>query len=108
MPRLIYLYFGYNVVAKSRDPLRTVSLARATESQIIQIAITPEDRTLVMFPICYLIGFGSQILPFHKSRRDLRPDASLRAALALEAIQTYQPTKTYGFPKLYNVSGELP
>jgi long-chain acyl-CoA synthetase len=78
------------------------SLARATESQIIQIAITPEDRTLVMFPICYLIGFGSQILPFHKSGATCVLMPHFEPALALEAIQTYQPTKTYGFPKLYN------
>ena len=31
------------------------------------LAISPDDRTLIMFPICYLIGFGSQILPFHNS-----------------------------------------
>jgi len=78
------------------------SLARATESQIVQIAITLEDRTLVMFPICYLIGFGSQILPFHKSGATCVLMPHFEPALALEAIQTYRPTKTYGFPKLYN------
>ena len=78
------------------------SLARATESQIVQIGIVPEDRTLVMFPICYLIGFGSQILPFHKSGATCVLMPYFEPALALEAIQTYQPTKTYGFPKLYN------
>jgi long-chain acyl-CoA synthetase len=78
------------------------SLARATESQIVQIKITPEDRTLVMFPICYLIGFGSQILPFHQSGATCVLLPHFEPALALEAIQTYQPTKTYGFPKLYN------
>jgi long-chain acyl-CoA synthetase len=77
-------------------------LARATESQIAQIAIRSEDRTLVMFPICYLIGFGSQILPFHKSGAICVLMPHFEPALALEAIQTYQPTKTYGFPKLYN------
>jgi long-chain acyl-CoA synthetase len=78
------------------------SLTRATQLQIDQIAISSDDRTLIMFPICYLIGFGSQILPFHRSGAVciLMPHFEPRSAL--EAIQTYQPTKTYGFPKLYN------
>lgn len=78
------------------------SLTRATQIQIDQIAISSEDRTLIMFPICYLIGFGSQILPFHSRGASciLQPDFEPR--LALEAIQTYKPTKTYGFPQLYN------
>jgi long-chain acyl-CoA synthetase len=78
------------------------SLTRATQIQIDQIAISSEDRTLIMFPICYLIGFGSQILPFHSRGANciLLPDFEPR--LALEAIQTYKPTKTYGFPQLYN------
>jgi long-chain acyl-CoA synthetase len=78
------------------------SLTRATQIQIAQIEICSDDRTLIMFPICYLIGFGSQILPFHSSGATcvLLPDVEPR--LALEAIQRYQPTKTYGFPKLYN------
>jgi long-chain acyl-CoA synthetase len=55
-----------------------------------------------MFPICYLIGFGSQILPFHKSGATCILMPHFEPTLALEAIQNYQPTKTYGFPKLYN------
>jgi long-chain acyl-CoA synthetase len=78
------------------------SLTRATENQIAQIAIGPEDRTLVMFPICYLIGFGSQVLPFHKAGATCVLMPHFEPTLALKAIQTYQPTKTYGFPKLYN------
>jgi long-chain acyl-CoA synthetase len=78
------------------------SLARATDLQIDQIAITSADTTLILFPICYLIGFGSQILPFHRSGATcvLLPEFEPRAVLA--AIETYKPTKTYGFPKLYN------
>ncbi len=78
------------------------SLTQATQIQINQVAITSDDRTLIMFPICYLIGFGSQILPFHSCGAAcvLLPD--FEPCLALEAIQTYQPTKTYGFPQLYN------
>jgi long-chain acyl-CoA synthetase len=78
------------------------SLAQATQLQINQIAITSADTTLILFPICYLIGFGSQILPFHRCGATcvLLPRFEPRDALA--AIEAYKPTKTYGFPKLYN------
>ena len=78
------------------------SLTRATSDQIRQISISSNDRTLIMFPVCYLIGFGSQILTFHSCGatcillRDFEPQ------LAFKAIQAYRPTKAYGFPKLYN------
>jgi len=78
------------------------SLARATQIQIAQIAISPGDTTLIMFPICYLIGFGSQILPFHSCGATCVLLPYFEPRLALETIQTYKPTKTYGFPKLYN------
>jgi long-chain acyl-CoA synthetase len=78
------------------------SLARATQNQIDQIIITSADTTLILFPICYLIGFGSQILPFHKAGATcvLLPQFEPQAALA--AIEKYKPTKTYAFPKLYH------
>jgi long-chain acyl-CoA synthetase len=78
------------------------SLARATQNQIDQIVITSVDSTLVLFPVCYLIGFGSQILPFHRCGATcvILPQFEPRAALA--AIESYRPTKIYGFPKLYN------
>ncbi len=78
------------------------SLARATQIQIAQMAISPDDTTLIMFPICYLIGFGSQILPFHSCGATCVLLPYFEPRLALETIQTYKPTKTYGFPKLYN------
>jgi long-chain acyl-CoA synthetase len=78
------------------------SLAQATQIQIDQIAISSEDRTLIMFPICYLIGFGSQILPFHRSGACCVLLPHFEPRLALETIQAYKPTKTYGFPQLYN------
>jgi long-chain acyl-CoA synthetase len=78
------------------------SLARATQIQIDQIAISSNDRTLIMFPVCYLIGFGSQILPFHGRGAICVLLPYFDPHLVLEAIQTYQPTKTYGFPQLYN------
>jgi len=78
------------------------SLAQATQNQIDQIVITSADTTLILFPICYLIGFGSQILPFHQvgATSVLLPQFESQAALA--AIEKYKPTKTYGFPKLYH------
>lgn len=78
------------------------SLARATQLQIDQIAITSADSTLILFPICYLIGFGSQILPFHRCGATCVLLPQFEPSAALAAIETYKPTKTYGFPKLYN------
>jgi len=78
------------------------SLERATQMQINQIAISSVDRTVIMFPVCYLIGFGSQILPFHSCGAVCVLLPYFEPRLALEAIQAYQPTKTYGFPQLYN------
>jgi long-chain acyl-CoA synthetase len=78
------------------------SLARATQIQIDQIAVTSADSTLILFPICYLIGFGSQILPFHRGGGTCVLLPRFEPSAALAAIETYKPTKTYGFPKLYN------
>jgi long-chain acyl-CoA synthetase len=78
------------------------SLAQATQLQIDQIAISSTDTTLVLFPICYLIGFGSQILPFHRCGATCVLLRQFEPRAALAAIETYQPTKTYGFPKLYS------
>ncbi len=78
------------------------SLTLATQIQISQVAISSDDRTLIMFPICYLIGFGSQILPFHSCGAACVLLPYFEPRSVLEAIQTYQPTKTYGFPRLYN------
>ena len=55
-----------------------------------------------MFPICYLIGFGSQILPFHSNGASCVLSPYFEPRLALETIQAYRPTKTYGFPQLYS------
>jgi long-chain acyl-CoA synthetase len=78
------------------------SLTAATKIQIEQVAISSEDCTLIMFPICYLIGFGSQILPFQSCGAACVLLPYFEPRLALEAIQLHQPTKTYGFPQLYN------
>lgn len=55
-----------------------------------------------MFPVCYLIGFGSQALTFHSCGATSILLRYFEPQLALRAIHTYKPTKTYGFPKLYN------
>jgi long-chain acyl-CoA synthetase len=84
------------------------SLTQATQMQIAQIAISPADTTLILFPICYLIGFGSQILPFHSSGGTCILLPYFEPRMALEVIQTYRPTKTYGFPMLYNALVNCP
>jgi long-chain acyl-CoA synthetase len=78
------------------------SLYEAAQSQIQEIGISAEDTTLIMFPVCYLIGFGSQVLPFHSCGATCVLLPRFEPRLALEAIQTYKATKTYGFPQLYN------
>ena len=78
------------------------SLSRATEMQIGQIRISSDDTTLIIFPVCYLIGFGSQILPFHSSGATCVLLSQFEPRQALAAIESYRPTKTYGFPKMYN------
>ncbi len=63
---------------------------------------TADDRTLIMFSVCYLIGFGSQVLTFHSCGATCILLRYFEPQLALRAIQTYRPTKIYCFPKLYN------
>jgi long-chain acyl-CoA synthetase len=78
------------------------SLAQATQNQIDQISLTSAETTLILFPICYLIGFGSQILPFHKAGATVVLLSQFEPRATLAAIEKYRPTKTYGFPKLYH------
>ncbi|HHF0524348.1 TPA: class I adenylate-forming enzyme family protein [Legionella anisa] len=77
------------------------SLSQSTQNQITQIQIHHSDQTLVMFPVCYLIGLGSQILPFHAVGATvvLLPKFDPKEALA--KLHLHQITKIYGFPKLY-------
>jgi long-chain acyl-CoA synthetase len=78
------------------------SLASATRNQIEQIQISASDRTLIMFPLCYLIGFGSQLLTFHSCGATCILLPLFHPELVLQAIEAYRPTKIYGFPGLYN------
>ncbi|OEH48269.1 Long-chain-fatty-acid--CoA ligase [Legionella parisiensis] len=77
------------------------SLSHGTQNQITEIQIKQSDRTLVMFAVCYLIGLGSQILPFHAVGATvvLLPRFDPKEALA--KLHLHQITKIYGFPKLY-------
>jgi long-chain acyl-CoA synthetase len=77
------------------------SLRQATDNQIAEIGISAADKTLIMFPVCYLIGFGSQILPFLSCGATCVLLSYFEPGLALRAIEEHRPTKTYGFPKLY-------
>ncbi|UFP92802.1 AMP-binding protein [Gloeobacter morelensis MG652769] len=78
------------------------SLEQATINQIRQIGIDAQDSTLVMLPVCYLIGFGSQVLPFHAVGATCVLLPHFEPAQALQAMETYRTTKIYGFPGLYN------
>ncbi|MBV9873197.1 MAG: AMP-binding protein [Verrucomicrobia bacterium] len=100
--RTAAIYYTSGTTGLPKAVIHThASLARATQNQIDQITVTSTDTTLILFPICYLIGFGSQILPFHKVGATcvLLPEFEPQATLA--AIEKYRATKTYAFPKLY-------
>ncbi|CAM2791470.1 acyl CoA synthetase, long chain fatty acid:CoA ligase [Legionella steigerwaltii] len=77
------------------------SLSQGTGNQIRQIQINHTDQTLVMFPVCYLIGLGSQILPFHAVGATVVLLPSFSPEDALAKLHSYGITKIYGFPKLY-------
>lgn len=97
------IYYTSGTTGLPKAVIHTHSgLARATSYQIQQIGISADDRTLIVFPVCYLIGFGSQVLTFHSCGATCILLRYFEPQLALRAIETYKPTKTYCFPKLYN------
>jgi long-chain acyl-CoA synthetase len=77
------------------------SLIQGTKNQIAQIQMNHRDKTLVMFPVCYLIGLGSQILTYHAVGATVVLLPRFESKEALTQLQTHQITKIYGFPKLY-------
>ncbi|KTD72733.1 class I adenylate-forming enzyme family protein [Legionella tucsonensis] len=77
------------------------SLSHGTHNQITQIQINQSDQTLVMFPVCYLIGLGSQILPFHAVGATVVLLPSFDPKEILAKLHLHRITKIYGFPKLY-------
>ena len=77
------------------------SLQQAARNQTAAVGLASSDVTLVMFPVCYLIGFGSQVVPFLSCGATCVLLPYFEPGLALKAMETHQPTQTYGFPKLY-------
>lgn len=99
-PALIYYTSGTTGLPKA--VLHTHrTLMKGTKNQMAQIQMSTKDTTLVLFPLCYLIGLGSQILPFHCVGATVVVLAEFEAKAALESIIKNKITKIYGFPKLY-------
>jgi acyl-CoA synthetase (AMP-forming)/AMP-acid ligase II len=82
------------------------SLMGAVENQIAEIGITRKDKTLIVLPICYLVAFGSQVLPFHAAGAASVVLPGFEPQKSLAAIHTHQPTKLFGFPKVYHELAE--
>ncbi|KTD46532.1 acyl CoA synthetase, long chain fatty acid:CoA ligase [Legionella quinlivanii] len=99
-PALIYYTSGTTGLPKA--VLHTHrGLMQGTNNQIEQIQINANDSTLVMFPLCYLIGLGSQILPFNRVGATIVLLSVFEPQKALKSIIENRITKVYGFPKLY-------
>ncbi len=99
-PALIYFTSGTTGLPKAVVHSHH-GLCQGTKNQIAQIHINHDDNTLVMFPICYLIGLGSQILPFHDVGATVVLLSQFEPKEALAKLHSHQITKIYGFPKLY-------
>jgi acyl-CoA synthetase (AMP-forming)/AMP-acid ligase II len=82
------------------------SLMGAVENQVAEIGITRKDKTLIVLPICYLVAFGSQVLPFHASGATSVVLPGFKPQQTLSAIHTHRPTKLFGFPKVYHELAE--
>jgi long-chain acyl-CoA synthetase len=68
------------------------SLMGAVDNQVAEIGITEKDKTLIVLPICYLVAFGSQVLPFHASGATSVVLPSFEPQKTLSAIHTHRPT----------------
>ena len=82
------------------------SLIGAVENQVAEIGITEKDKTLIVLPICYLVAFGSQVLPFHASGATSVVLPGFEPRQTLAAVHTHRPTKLFGFPKVYHELAE--
>jgi long-chain acyl-CoA synthetase len=78
----------------------------AVDSQVAEIGITRKDKTLIVLPICYLVAFGSQVLPFHASGAASLVLPGFEPRRTLGAIQAHRPTKLFGFPQVYHELAE--
>ena len=78
------------------------SLTGAVTNQIAGIGLGARDRTLIALPVCYLIAFGSQVLPFHAVGATAVILPGFEPQQMLAAMRTHAPTKLYGFPKVYH------
>lgn len=78
------------------------SLLAAARNQIAEIGITARDRTLIVLPICYLVAFGAQVLPFHAVGAASVVLPGFDPHGTLEAIGRHRPTKLFAFPKVYH------
>ena len=83
------------------------SLIGAVENQVAEIGVTRKDKTLIVLPICYLVAFGSQVLPFHASGAASVVLPGFEPRQTLAAIHTHRPTKLFGFPKVCQNSPKL-
>ena len=77
------------------------SLTGAIANQVAAIGLGERDKTLIVLPVCYLIAFGSQVLPFHAVGATSVVLPGFEPQQMLAAMRTHAPTKLYGFPKVY-------
>jgi long-chain acyl-CoA synthetase len=82
------------------------SLIGAVDNQVAEIGINERDKTLIALPICYLVAFGSQVLPFHAAGATSVVLPGFEPRQTLSAIHAHRPTKLFGFPKVYHELGE--
>src|SRR5262249_21126843 len=97
------IFYTSGTTGKPKGVIHTYEgLKQAALMQIKQIGITNKDVTIILFPVCYLIALGSQLLTHHISGAVCVILSSFKMEEALDCIQKYNITKLYGFPGIYN------